>query len=351
MRSRGIIGGLVASWTVVGTACAGLMFDPAPGYDVTPVWSGADAAHFAVDGGANYIYGATDVGGGQFRNVVRLYDGAATVTIAESPNYGGSAYSPDAITALNGEVYWAHVGGMALAGVTTLFKTWHDGAAWNTTTVFDESAGINVFSLSTDGDRVFGVGLDSGGANVAFYLDDDEAYQVFAEVPGYSGGSGFDVEGNFFTGATDVSFATHMYEFSADQVADRINGIETSPYPLIAAVNDHVVPGNGSPVMESDGALLYGVGYNNNFSGTTPFAYDLDAGTTTLLGTLSGATTVVATDMYDRDGGVFFLAKDNWGTGQDAVIYQLVPEPSSVLMLVAGATIVATRRKRNRTSC
>ena len=349
--SKGALAGLLVCGLMVGAANGALSFNPAPGYTATPIWSGADASHFAVDDGDVFVYGATEVGGGQYRNEVRWYDGVSTVTIASSDPYTGTQFSPDAIAVVNGAVYWAHAASFVSGGAATLYKTTYDGVDWNTSAVFTGSASINVFSLSTDGHRVFGVGLDAGGDNVAFYLDDNDTYQVFAALPEYSGGSGFDPQGNFYAGAVDSSFTAHMYAFSASQVADRINGTQVTPYGIENAVDDLLVPGNGSPVMEGDGSLLYGVDYNGSFTGTDPFAIDVDTGDSWSLGKLSGASTAVTTDMYARDGDVYFMAKDAWGSGSEALIYRLVPEPASVMMLAAGMTVLLTRRRREEAGC
>ena len=351
MLNKGVLAGLLVCGVVAGAANGALTFSPAPGYSATPIWSGADASHFAVDDGDVFVYGATEVGGGQYQNEVRWYDGASTVTIASSDAYSGTGYSPDAITAVNGAVYWAHAASYLSGGAATLYRTSYDGANWNTSTVFDGSAGINVFSLSTDGERVFGVGLDAGGNNVAFYLDDSETYQVFAEIPEYSGGSGFDSQGNFYAGAADSAFSSHMYAFTAAQVADRVGGVQATPYSISDAVDDLLVPGNGSPVMESDGALIYGVNYNGSFTGTDPFAFDVASGDWWSLGTLSGADAAVTSDMYARDGDVYFMAKNAWGNGSEAIIYRLVPEPASVMLLALGATVALARRRRDKAGC
>ncbi|UCG16602.1 MAG: hypothetical protein JSV19_00925, partial [Phycisphaerales bacterium] len=254
MRRTTLVSGVLLTWaSTTGTAAAALSFTPAAGYTAGIVWSGADAAHFAVENGNFYIYGAQDIGGGQLQSVVRMYDGTSTVEIARSPAYAADTYSADAITVVNGDVYWAHVNGAPPYSYhANICKTSYDGGAWSTTTLLDESAGINVFSLCTDGSNVFGVGLDNADSNVAFFLDSAGGYEVFAEIPGYSGGSGFDSAGNFFAGACDVAtFTPHMYEFSAQQVADRLSGAQSTPYAVGDAVGDHVVPGNVSAVMES----------------------------------------------------------------------------------------------------
>ncbi|MCK4341799.1 MAG: PEP-CTERM sorting domain-containing protein [Phycisphaerae bacterium] len=332
-----------------GSAVAALEFTPAAGYIAGEVWSGPGAAHFAVESGSYYIYGAEEVAPDQWQNVVRQYDGVGTIEIARSSTYATDAYFPDAITVAGGDVYWAHAQSFTAGGAANLYKSWFDGGTWNTTQVLDESADINVYSLSTDGDNVFGVGLDNNGSNVAFYLDDSENYNVLAELPAdASGGSGFDPAGNFFAGAWSVGgdWCDHMYEFSAQQVADRLAGTQATPYAAGDALADYIVPGNASAVMESDGANLFGVEYNATWSGTNPYAFDLADGTATSLGTLSGAATTVSTDMYYRAGDIYFMGKDDWGTGGEAVIYRLVPEPATLFMLASGALLLRRRRRR-----
>lgn len=335
---RGFLVGSVLLFSLASLSWAAPTFHPASGYAATEIWSGADAAHFAVRGDDVLIYGSEDVGGGQRENVVRLFDGSTTVEIARSPAYAASDYFPDAITATSDAVYWAHAQSYANGSAANVYKTTFDGATWQTTKVLDESAGVNVYSLSTDGTHVLGTGLNSTGTNVAFYLDQTDDYGVLAEIPAdATGGSGFDPAGNFFAGAWSVGgdFANHVYQFSAQQVADRITGVQPMPFAAGDAQADLLVSGNASTVMESNGAYLYGTQFNALFSGTDPFAYDLSSGVTTVLGTLSGAGTPVATDLYARDGGVYFMAKDDWINGS-ARIYRVVPEPAALLLVVLG---------------
>jgi len=332
------------------TTSAALTFTPATGYTVSEVWSGADGAHFATEGGAFYVYGADDVGGGQFENVVRMFDGTTTVEIARSSPYAENTLFPDAITVVNGSVYWTQAQGYPDYHAS-LYKTWFDGGEWNTTTIFDDSAEIGVFSLSTDAESVFGVGLGTGNSNVAFYLDGADNYNVLADIPADgSGGSGFDPAGNFYAGAWSVGgdWDSHMYEFSAQQVADRLEGTQSTPYAAGDAVNDYLAPGNASTVMESDGADLFGTVSKPDWSGTDPYAFDLNSGVTTSLGTLSGADTSVSTDMYYRDANVFFMGKDDWTCGGEAVIYQLVPEPTSLCLLAGGILLLMRHREDRR---
>lgn len=341
---KGIAFASVAMLLLASNTLAAPTFTPAVGYSATEVWSGANAAHFAIAGDDLFIYGAEDVGGGQYENVVRLYDGATTVEIARSPAYAGDEYFADAITVVDGAVYWAHAQSYMSGSAANVYKTTYDAGTWQTTQVLDESAGINVYSLSTNGTDVLGTGLSAAGTNVAFYLDDADNYEVLAELPaGAAGGSGCDPAGNFFAGAWSVGgdYANHMYQFSAQQVTARLAGTQAGPYAAGDAQADLLVAGNASTVMESDGAYLYGTQYNAMWTGTEPFAYDLAAGTTTALGTLSGADTTVATDLYARAGSVYFLAKDSWSSGS-ARIYQVVPEPTALILL---ATAVMLRRR------
>lgn len=342
-RTAAVVAASLTLTLAAGPATAALEFTPAAGYSATEVWRGSGAAHFAMDAGSFYLYGAEQVAPGQWQNIVRRVSGATTTEIARSPTYATNAYLPDAITAVGNNVYWAHVRSSAGGAAATLYKTAFDGQDWQTTTIFDQSAGINIYSLSTDGQHVFGVGLGSDQANVAFYLDDADQYRVLAHIPAEaSGGSGFDPAGAFFAGAWSVGgdWADHMYEFSAQQVADRLAGTHPAPYTAGEAVADHLVPGSVSPVMESNGPLLFGTQYNATWSGLDPYAYDLATGDATTLGTLSGADTAVCTDLYCRDGAVYFLAKDAWTTGGEAVIYRLVPEPGTMALLAGGALLV-----------
>lgn len=305
---------------------AALQFTPAPGYTAIEAWSGANVAHFALERGKYYLYGAEPLGGGQWQNVVRLYDGRETVEIARSPAYATNAYFADAITALGGEVWWAHVQGSPNYYANVL-RTTDTAGTRVTTTVLDESQGIQVYSLCTNGQRVFGVGFDATATNVAFFFDDQQQYAVLAEIPGLaSGGSGFDPAGSFFAGAYGFDANSYMYEYSAQQVADRVSGAQATPYTPGDAVAVHVVPSNYAAVMESDGYALLGSQYNGGFTGTNPFAYDLSGGTTASLGTLAGAPTTVCTDLYSVRGDVVFLAKNSWTNGDQVVIYRLEPD-------------------------
>jgi hypothetical protein len=344
MKHRHVLSVMWLAWCSGAVATAGtLNFMPAEGYSSELVWSGGEAAHFAVDGGRYFLYG-TQRTGGEAHNVVRMFDGMGMVEVGRSPAFAGSQYSPDAITAVNGDVYWASARGTSK---TNLYRSSLVGDTWVTSTVIDESEGINMFSLSTDGSRVFGVGLDQTGTNVAFYLDDTDRYNVLAQLPGIgSGGSGFDPEGNFFAGAFGDDFAAHMYAFSADQIADRIEGTHDAPYSIADALADHVVPGNASAIMEGDGGRLFGAVFNPSFTGSDPYAFDLASGTWERLGVLAGDGLALATDLYHRDGGVYFLAKDDFGTGAAAAIYRVTPEPATGALLLLGAVAAWSRRKR-----
>jgi len=342
MGKATLFAGVLLAWaSTADTAVAALTFAPATGYSAEEVWAGTDASHFAVENGNFYILGAEEVAADQFQNVVRVFNGTSTIEIGRSPVYTTNTYFPDAITVVDGEVYWAHARGHPSYDAN-VYKTSFNGSAWETTTVLDESEGIGAFSLSTDGNGVFGVGLDDAGSNVAFFFDDADQYDVFADIPGDgSGGSGFDPAGNFFAGAWSVGgdYMSHMYEFSAEQVGDRLDGTQATPYTATDAIDDHFVPGNASAVMESDGADLFGTEYNATWTGTDPYAFDLDSGVSTSLGTLSGADTSVSTDMYYRDGDVFFMGKNDWVSGGEAVIYRVVPEPTSLCLLAGGALL------------
>ena len=95
--------------------------------------------------------------------------------------------------------------------------------------------------------------------------------------------------------------------------------------------------------MESDGTSLFGTEFNATWTGTDPFAYDLASASATSLGTLAGADTTVCTDMYFRGGDTLFMGKDSWTTGQESVIYRLVPEPASLWLLACGALLLRRR--------
>ena len=333
-----------------GTATATLDFDPTEGYSVTPVWSGPDAAHFAVQGDSYYIYGRQDIGEGQYQNVVRLYDGLTTSDVARSPAFAENEYSPDAITATaNGAVYWAHARSFSSA---IIYKSTYDlqQQQWETVPVLDESADLLVYGLSTNGSYVFGTAAvydpdTQVYDNQAFCIDDDDVYHQLVIMPGqYSGGSGFDPEGNFYAAAGDG----HVYTYSAQQVADRLNGVHTEPYAPGEAIDDFFIQyGTGSPVMESDGLSLFGSVYKGDWTGMDPYAYDLDDDESmTMLGVMSGgAAASVATDLYARNGAVYFMGKNDWTCGTEAVIYRLVPEPASLCLLVGSLALAARRRR------
>ncbi len=344
MRCRSVQGALLAMILTVGTppTLGSLTFTPAAGYSATAVWSGGNAAHFAVDGGQLYVYGAESIGAGQFQNVVHVIDDGVPTEIARSAAYATDAYFPDAITVANGAVYWAHVQSFLAGSAANVYQTTNVGGTWQTQTLLDENAGANVYSLSSNGNGVFGTGADTSGSNVAFYFDDSDQYQKFADLPTYSGGSGFAPDGTFFGGAVDGSFNSLMYEFSAAQIADRLAGTSAAYAPGDAA-NSYLVPGNASAVMESDGTLLFGSQYNATFTGTDPFAFDLSDGSSELLGTLSGAGTTVATDFYYDDGAVYFMAKDDWASGGEAVIYRVVPEPTAFGLLILALPFLRRR--------
>jgi len=343
---RNWIAGLTLA-AACGTAPAALTFTPAPGYTATPVWSGANGAHFAVDNGGFYVYGKESAGANEYQNTVRFFDGTATVEIARSPIYSGSEYSPDAITAVGGAVYWAHARSFASADV---YRTAFTGGIWTTEKVLDASAGVTVYGLSTDGTRVFGTGLN-GGDSIAFILDNPGHCRILVSgLETYSGGSGFDPAGNFYAGGVDTGFAAHTYRFTAQQVADRVGGARATPYAVVEAVNAYAVPNNGTPVMENDGSHLFGQQYKSDWSGTDPFAYNLAGGATRLLGSLSGGAPYnVTTDMYSRDGGLYFMGKSDWVSGAEAAIYRLVPEPGTLAFLCLG--ILGLRRGAVRRCC
>jgi len=338
--------------SLCGTAFGALTFSPSPGLSSSEVWSGSNASHFAVDGGAFYIYGAetvgTDGGGNPIsQNVVRRFDGVNTIEIARSPQFTGNNYSPDAITVVNGEVYWAHVQSFALGGSANVFKTSFDGSQWVTSSVLDESAGANVFSLSTDGNQAYGVGAGSSGDNVAFFFDGSDDYTVLAELGGASGGSGFDPDGNFYAGLFDFSDGPKMRKYSAAQLAARASGAQASPYTASDAVDSFAVPGTGSAVMESDGGSLFGAAFDGTFTNSNPYAFDLQTNTSSLLGTLSGAAVNnISTDLYARDGSVFFLGRDGFGPSGGATIFELVPEPATLALMLCGGSVVLLRRRR-----
>jgi hypothetical protein len=137
-----------------------------------------------------------------------------------------------------------------------------------------------------------------------------------------------------------------MYEFTAQQVADRLDGTHATPYSAVDADDDYIVSGNGTAVMESDGEHLFGVQPNATWTGTNPFVFDLAGLTTEVLGELSGSDTTVSTDMYYRDGNIFFLGKDDWTCGGEAVIYHVVPEPGSSWLMAGGIALLARKRSR-----
>ncbi len=334
------------------SAQAALTFSPSAGWSSTEVWSGTNASHFAVGDDGFYLYGAEQVGtdgGGSpvHQNVVRHFDGVNTVEVARSPSFTGSNYSPDAITVVNGDVYWAHVQSFSLGGSANVYKSTFDGTNWATSSVLDESAGANVFSLSTDGNRVFGSGVAPSGDNAAFYFDDSDSYTVFADLGGASGGSGFDSSGNFYAGLFDFVDGSTVLEYSAAQVANRVGGAQATPYDGADAIGSYLVPGTGSPVMESDGANLFGVEFDGTFTNSNPYAFDLQTNTSELLGTLSGAAANnLTTDVYARDGSVFFMGRDGFGPFGDAAIFQVIPEPATFALLLAGGGLVLVGRRR-----
>ena len=329
---------MILSVTVLPSAGA-LTFTPASGFVATEIWSGTDAAHFAMYGGNLYIYGSRQIGADEYQNVVRVFDGAATTEVAGSPIFGPDEYSADSITVANGEVYWGHTRGFV---ETTVYKSTQSGGVWSTVAAVDSAENVTVYSLSSNGDAVFGVALDNDtGGNEAFFLDGSDEYQVFAGgLDDYSGGSGFDPSGDFFAGGYDAtSWSANMYRYSAQQVVDRLTGTQTTPYSSADAVGVYAVPNNASAVMESDGLVIYGSDYNATFTGTNPYWYDLADETFGLLGELSGADTAVATDLYYRDGAMYFLAKDSWATGAEARIYRVTPEPMTLTLLLCGLAV------------
>ncbi len=345
MRKLSLAVVVVTMWMAVVTSRAALDFDPAPGYAAVEVWSGSNASHFAIAGDTLYVLGAEPAGGGQLQSVVWQVDGGSSTEIARSAPHAPDAYFPDAISVVDGDVYWVHAQAFSAGGAANLYKTTYDGNTWSTSTIVDEAAGTNLYSLSTNGTRLFGVGYVDG-TNSALYLDDAEQLAVLASLPADgSGGSGFDPAGNLFAGAWSVGgdFASHMYKFDAQQIADRVAGAQAAPYTAGAADTHYVVPNNATAVMESDGLALFGADYNATWSGTNPFAYDLTTGATTALGTLGGADTAVTTDLYARGGAVYFMGKNAWGVGSEAVIYELVPEPAALLLLAVGGAVVRRR--------
>jgi len=334
---------MILSVTALRSAGA-LTFTPASGFVATEIWSGTDAAHFAMYGGNLYLYGSQQTGTDEYQNVVRVFDGASTTEVARSPVFGPDEYSADSITVASGEVYWGHTRGFT---ETTVYKSTQSGGGWSTVAAVDAAQNVTVYSLSTNGDAVFGVAVDNDTAgNEAFFLNGSDEYQVFAGgLDDYSGGSGFDPLGNFYAGGVNATdFSATMYRYSAQQVADRLSGAQGVAYDAADAVDVYMLPSNVSAVMESDGLVIYGSDYNATFTGTNPYWYDLNDGTHGLLGELSGADTVVATDLYYWDGATYFLAKDGWATGAEARIYRVTPEPMTLTLLLGGLALARRRR-------
>jgi hypothetical protein len=77
--------------------------------------------------------------------------------------------------------------------------------------------------------------------------------------------------------------------------------------------------------------------------GTDPYAYELSSGTSSLLGTLGGASITMSTDLQCDGGAVYFMGKDDWNTGGESVIYRVVPEPAAMAM--AAAVLLLVRRR------
>jgi hypothetical protein len=304
-------------------ARAQLAFVPETGYAVEEVWRGANVAHLAVGEGSFYLYGAEDVGGGLLQSVVWRHDGEALFEIARTASYGAYSYFPDAITVCGNDLYWVHAEG-APDFYATIMKTWFDGRQWQSLALVEAMAGLTVFSLCTNGAQVFGTGFSAAGTHVAFFLDEQDQYRVFAELPALaSGGSGFDPAGSFYAGAYGYDYASYMYQYTAQQVADRVSGVQALPYTAGDAVAVHVVPDNGSAVMESDGYRLFGVEYNATYTGTNPYAFTFASGASAPLGQVVGAATTVAADVHHRRGWVILLAKNDWSTGSEAVVYRV----------------------------